>query len=112
MSFDDSLLVPLFGIAALVWMGIRTVRYGSVAGSMFGARSAGELGRIQGRARGARRVTVAVHRLEDAPKRAVGIQFTGKSATRVSRQAGSVSRDDARRLAELLERAVAEQDAT
>lgn len=110
MELDGlSIVIVAAFLAVVAWLGFGTLRHGSFSGLMFGARSAGPVGELEGRAKGHRRVTVAVHRLEDGgSQRAVGIHMTGKAFASVQRVAGSVSRDDARRLAELLESAAAE----
>ena len=109
MGFDAAsfvIVAAFVGIAA--WLGVGTLRHGSFTGLMFGARSAGRVGELEGRAKGHRRVTLAVHRLEDGdPQRSVGIHMTGRAFASVQRVAGSVSREDAARLAALLERAAA-----
>jgi len=104
----DSVTLAFFVVFAgvVVWLGFQILRRGSFAGVMFGARSAGAVGRVEGRARGRRRITVTVHRLADGePDRAVGIHMTGRTLASVERQAGSLSRDAALRLADLLDEA-------
>ena len=87
------------------------VRHGGVSGMMFGARSQGAVGEVEGRAKGSRRVTVAVHRLEAGdPQRSVGVHMTGKALTSVERMGASIGAEDARRLADLLERAAAGEE--
>lgn len=88
---------------------VRMVRYGGVTGMLVGARTDEHLGRIEGQAAGHRRVTLGVRRLDD--QRPVGIDFTGRAYMNVERIAASLSRDDARRLADALETAADEEEA-
>lgn len=87
---------------------VQMIRHGGMTGAMLGARMKRELGKIEGKADGGRRITLGVRSLEGA--RPVGIHFTGRSAMSVERMAASLSRTDARRLAEALETAAEEAD--
>ena len=101
----NSLFVIVF-VAVLVTVLVRMFRYGGVTGMMVGARTQEMLGTVEGRAAGNRRVNVVVHHLEG--QRPLGIHFTGRAYMSVERIAGSLSRDDARRLAEALDMAATE----
>ena len=110
MFEDPVFLFVLVGVVLVV--GTQIVRHGGVSGAMFGARSGGEVGRVEGRAAGSRRVTVAVHRLQEpATDRVVGIHFTGRAVASVSRIGASLSRDAARALADALDEAATGADA-
>lgn len=60
--FGDHFTFIVIGIGFAV-VAVQLVRYGSPSGAMFGSRSEGELGRVDGR--GCNRVTVAVHALAE-----------------------------------------------
>lgn len=94
-------------LAVVAWTVLQMVRRGGMTGMLLGARTQGQLGRVEAQAVGNRRVTLAVHRLEG--DRPVGVHFTGRAYMSVERIAGSLSSHDARRLAEALETAAAEQ---
>lgn len=101
----------LFFIVFFVVVGtliVRAIRYGGVTGMLLGARSREQLGTIEGKAAGRRRVNLVVHQLDS--QQPVGIHFTGYATASVERLAASLSREDARRLAEALETAASEQD--
>lgn len=101
-----SLFIIVF-VAVVVMLVVRMIRYGGVTGMMVGARTQEKLGTIEGRAVGNRRINLAVHHLDgDHP---LGIHFTGHAYMSVERIAASLSREDARRLADALETAAAEQ---
>lgn len=102
----NSLFVIAF-IVILVMLVVRMIRYGGVTGMMVGARTQEKLGMVEGRAAGNRRVNLVVHHLDgDHP---FGIHFTGYAYMSVERIAASLSREDARRLADALETAASEQ---
>lgn len=92
--------------AVSVTLIVRMIRYGGMTGAMLGARRKRELGKIEGTASGGRRITLGVSSLEG--ERPVGIHFTGRTAASVERMAASLSRADARSLADALETAAAE----
>lgn len=91
----------------LAMLVVRMIRYGGATGMMVGARTRERLGMIEGKAAGKRRINLVVHRLDG--NHPIGIQCTGHAYMSVERMAASLSREDARRLADALETAAAEQ---
>lgn len=96
--------------AVVIHLVVQMVRHGGVTGALLGARTKRTLGKIEGTAYGDRRVTLGVLGLEG--ERPVGIHFTGRAFASVERMAGSLSRDDARRLADALDAAAEARDRT
>lgn len=94
--------------AVSVTLIVQMIRHGGMTGAMLGARMKRELGKIEGKAYGGRRITLGVRSLEG--ERPVGIHFTGRSKMSVERLAASLSRADARSLADALDTAAAEVD--
>lgn len=100
----------LIGIGFAV-VAFRLVRHGGPGGAMFGRRSNGSIGQVDGRGRGRNRVTVAVHALaRPTEAQALGLLFTGRATASVSRLGASLSRDDARAVADALDAAAAAAD--
>lgn len=96
--------------AVIVMLIVRMVRHGGVTGMMVGSRPQEKLGTIEGKASGQRRINLVVHQLEgDDP---IAMQFTGYATASVERLAASLSREDARRLADALETAASEEGAS
>jgi len=95
----------VFALVVLSFI-VQMIRHGGLTGALLGARTKRELGKIEGKAYGGRRVTLGVRSLEG--ERPVGIHFTGRSSMSVERVAASLVGADARRLAEALETAAEE----
>jgi hypothetical protein len=105
----DSLFFLMFFVVVGTLI-VRAIRYGGVTGMMLGARSQEKLGMIEGKAAGRRRINLVVHRLDG--QHPVGLHFTGYATASVERLAASLSREDTRRLADALETAASERDAS
>ncbi len=98
-------LLPWVGLLPLLVVGylaVRLIRFRGLRGALVGARISETIGEARGPASRLSPSLVRVHRLDGAPERAVGVELTTGESMMIT----ALSREEARRLANLLNAAI------
>ncbi len=98
----DWLFLAILAFMGL-WILVRSTRFGSFRGGLFGARIQATVGEVTGSRPGYVQRTVRVHILDGPPERAVGLEVVWKTFASYGMHPVTLSLSEARNLSSLLE---------
>jgi hypothetical protein len=104
---DNLVTIAFFAVFAVV-LGrilVNIFKHGGLKGALFGAPIARTVGEVSAAGRGPVRATLKVHVLGGPGASSIGLEFAAKSFASYQMMPATLSADDARKLASLLEAA-------